>query len=464
MLYKPSYGKFKDNYLIFHNGVYYLYSMFTKNGEEYRSVWLAKSDDGVHWHDVGEVIKDAGFYIWAMAIHKVGDMFIMNHGSFGSDNKQNTLKFWKSYNLEEWEYMGEEYDVTSDNPDDRLDCMNVFVHDGMYYGYAAGPGGFLKSSDGINWQQSNADFDFSSFPVPVHDEKFGYFEVGDCRMIDGEVYYLGGMFNYIGRRGYGVYTFKSDSPEGMLRPDAEAFRLCGNTNRWISMWARFCDNGNDLLVTSYMQDGYSYECGNTWMPPLKKAITENGHLRLSYWHGNDVLMGECMCKIEEISLNATEYSSTWYIPDDIAKSEKYDISGNVYIKGSFIANRNDRWTVVPSVGIILNETESMGTTIWLHGYGETETGVISFDDNGFVMEDRICLGCASPAGIIPGNEHEFILIVKDNMYEFYLDGYHITTSNTTHFHDKEGISPEEMCFAVKCGNLVIKNVEIRGLK
>jgi hypothetical protein len=45
------------------------------------------------------VIKDAPFNIWAMAIHRVGGRFIMNHGSFTKLGVQNVLRFWESQDL-----------------------------------------------------------------------------------------------------------------------------------------------------------------------------------------------------------------------------------------------------------------------------------------------------------------------------------------------------------------------------
>jgi hypothetical protein len=41
-----------------------------------------------------------------------------------------------------------------------------------------------------------------------------------------------------------------------------------------------------------MYSGYTYETGETWLPPLKRAIVDaGGHLRLGYWKGNDALQG-----------------------------------------------------------------------------------------------------------------------------------------------------------------------------
>ena len=101
MFYKPQNGHFKDDTVIFHNGHYYMFSMYSKNesetrkDEEYCNVWLAVSDDGVHWKDYGIVIS-APFRVYAMAIYKAGDVFYLNHGSYSDNGCQNVLRFWKS--------------------------------------------------------------------------------------------------------------------------------------------------------------------------------------------------------------------------------------------------------------------------------------------------------------------------------------------------------------------------------
>src|ERR1035437_9968291 len=132
MIYKPSTGRFKDISIVWHEGKYYLFSMYSPGIEgDFRNVWMAVSSDGVHWDHLGPVIKDAPVYIWAMAVHKVGDRFIMNHGSFThpENGKQNVIRFWESTDLVHWTFMGHEADLTPDLrrylPDSRLDCMSA---------------------------------------------------------------------------------------------------------------------------------------------------------------------------------------------------------------------------------------------------------------------------------------------------------------------------------------------------
>jgi len=99
-----------------------------------------------------------------------------------------------------------------------------------------------------------------------------------------------GLVQLHGLDRYGVYTLIGDTPVGPFRADAAAYRLCGNSTRWVALWARFCPTDSELLVNGYMYSGYTYETGETWLPPLKRAVVDaGGHLRLGYWKGNDTL-------------------------------------------------------------------------------------------------------------------------------------------------------------------------------
>jgi hypothetical protein len=498
MIYKPSYGKFKDNCVFWHEGRFFLFSMFMKDGGEYRNVWLAESTDGVHWTDVGAVIEDSKFLIWAMGIHQAEGRFILNHGSFGENGAQNVLKFWQSSNLYDWEYMGESSDVSLRGlglPDDaRLDAMNVIKTSTGYYGYATGPSGFLASADGLQWRFCDTKIEFGDTSPPPTPYNEGVFEVGGCGEIDGSFFYLGGWFNYMGRKGYGVYSLRSDSPCGPFKPDSVVYRLSGNSERWVSLWARFCATDTEMLVNGYMQQGYSYENGDTWMPPLKKAVVNrNGHLRLGYWPGNDALIGQELYiddakwlpyditesetattsnqhttqDARSIKLRAREYPSFAHCPVEASMallSETLDAEVGFIVSGTINAQSVDTRLVSPSVGIVMEESEGDGTVIWLHGYGLTEIGKITWKKGyHFDCEDTISSGCAAPAGIVPNQPHRFILLVRKCMYEFYLDDWLVQTLNTTHSPNFDGIPPQRIGFIARNGACEIQEFKINRM-
>jgi len=498
MLYRPDVGRFKDSFILWHEGQFYLFSMYTPDVEaNFRNVWLATSKDGVHWKHMGPVIKDAPFNIWAMAVHRVGDRFIMNHGSFSDPGVQNVIRFWESADLVHWTFMGHEADLLPDArwypPKSRLDCMSVVPVDEngrtKYFGFATGPGGFLESEDGIHWSGvERPRIDWGIVPPPPTPPDEGGFEVGGCHEIDGKYYLVGGWFNYMGATGYGVYTFIADTPRGPFRADAAAYRLCGNSARWVALWARFCRTDADLLVNGYMYSGYTYETGETWLPPLKRAVIDSGnHLRLGYWKGNDALKGSpakvelsacrkvypnepdgaCTCTVTagRLDLQAQPERNSILrtdIPTTIAMLDgPCDFDGGVVIEGTVRATCRDRRLVASSIGFFLQEDAGAGTGILLHSYGRTEIGRMTFGDGvEFVPEDVIGPGCAAPAGILPHVDHSFRLLARKNMFEFYLDDMLVQTFNTTHAPGGIGLIPQRIGFVVQNGRGLFEDLRV----
>jgi len=507
MIYKPSYGRFKDIQVYWHCGMYYLFSMYTKgiltqgwDDEGFRNVWGATSTDGVHWQDIGPIIEDAPFPVWAMSIHRVGDRFIMNHGSYTRPGVQNVLRFWKSSDLRHWKYLGAEHDLGPDArwypPESRLDCMCVVpVEDSgqtMYYGYATGPGGFLKSADGLQWEgMPMPQVIWDGVPMPPTDPEDGLFEIGSCARIGTDFYLLGGWFNYMGATGYGVYTLKSPSPAGPFTTDAGAYRLCGNSTRWVSLWARFCHTHQELLVNSYMYSGYSYETGEAWLPPLKKAVVDaNGHLRLGYWLGNDALKGiPVPLDMQRLHLvqpkQATsdcrlscwqDQATLWAEPERgsfcrqplsttlAILDQQLDCQHGVVIEGTIRMNCNYSRLNVPTFGLYLEETQDEGTAIMLHGYGQTQIGRFRLETLDFDVEDVIGPGCASVAGMSPRDTpHHFRLLLRKNMFELYLDDLLVQTFNTTHIPNRllepGGRIPGRLGFLVQNGHASIEHLQ-----
>lgn len=497
MIYRPSEGRFKDGFILWHEGRFYLFSMYTLGGDDgFRNVWLATSPNGVHWQDVGPVIKDAPFNIWAMSVHRAAGKFIMNHGSFTRPGVQNVIRFWESDDLIHWRFMGHEADLLPDSrwyhPDSRLDCMSVVPveRNGQkkYYGFATGPGGFLESDDGIHWQgrpQPQVHWDTATPPPTPADE--GGFEVGGCQEMDGMYYLVGGWFNYMGSTGYGVYTLRGDDPEGPFRADVAAYRLCGNSSRWVALWARFCPTPDDVLINGYMYSGFTYETGETWLPPLKRAVVDSGgHLKLGYWKGNEALkassidvdLANCRqlyppqasdaapyrvvdgrldleAQPERNSILRTDIPSTIAILDT-----PLDFQRGVIIEGSLQATCRDRRLVASSIGFYLEEEPGQGTAILLHSYGRTEIGKMNISDRvDFQVEDVIGPGCAAPAGIMPHTDHSFRLLIRRNMFEFYLDDLLVQTFNTTHEPGGIGRIPVRIGFIVENGLGVFQDVK-----
>jgi hypothetical protein len=433
-----------------------------------------------------------------MSVIRIGDRFILNHGSF-SRGAQNVIRFWESTDLIHWKYMGQETDLGPDsrwyNPDSRLDCMDVVpvTADGKttYYGYATGPGGFLQSDDGLHWSgMPHPVVNWDAVPPPPTPGGEGCLEIGGCQEINGKYYLVGGWFNYMGATGYGVYTLVADSPTGPFRPDHPAFRLCGNSRRWVAMWARFCRTGHGLLVNGYMYSGYTYETGEAWLPLLKKPVVDaGGHLRLGYWDGNEALKGQLLpvnpeqcvqvyppetrgapgfsVKAGRLTIEAgpernsilrLDLSTTVVLLDTA-----FDLNTGIVLEGTVQAtcHNTEMGLVSPAAGFYLEEATGMGTAILLHGHGLTQIGKLSYTNGTmFESEDEIGPGCASVMGIIPHKTCTFRLFVRKNMFELYLDDRLVQAFNTTHSPDEAGKIPRRIGFLAQNGQVIFENLNI----
>jgi hypothetical protein len=155
----------------------------------------------------------------------------------------------------------------------------------------------MESRDGTKWEAlPPAKIEWGATPPG------NYLEYGGCERINGKYYLIGGVNDYMGNKGYCMYTFVADNPRGPFRPDAEAFRLCGNSGKfvaWLAAWARGKD---ELLISNYssMQHGERAP----WMLALRKPVVDkDGHLRMGWWKGNEALKREPPLRLKEVMLN-----------------------------------------------------------------------------------------------------------------------------------------------------------------
>lgn len=475
MLYKPEYGKFKDVSVFYHDGVYYLFAMYGRKIDEYNNVWMAVSDDGVHWTGVGPVIENAPFPVWAMNVHRVGDRFILNHGSFTEGGVQGVIKLWSSSDLYHWSYMGEECDILPPKgiSGARLDCMAVLTtqEDGktVYYGYPTSPYPLMRSGDGIHWSFEDAEhfIEWEDVPPTPSEREEGEFEVSGCVKVNGTYYYLGGWFNYLGDRGYHVHTLRGKHPRGPFSPDGAAYRLCGNSKRWVSIWARMHDTGDEILAASYMNEGYSYEMGETWMPPVKLAqCDERGHLRLCWWPNNERIKGAVLdspCP-EKIELAATEHPATGadLFDGSLEMIEQLlPVEQGVVIEFTLTLSSADKRLTSPCAGIFLEEEPDSGTAIWMNAHGETSIGRMRTEGAwSFDPEDTLCLMTAAQAGIQREVPHTFRLLIRGVLFELYQDDVLVQTFNTTHSPDEKGKAPVRLGFLVRNGYMTVENLRM----
>jgi len=454
LLYRTPEGTLKDNCVVWHDGTFYLFAMYryelkNRDQDQWRSVWLATSTDGVHWKDVGPVIKDAPFGIYAMRVWQVGDRFLMNHGSFTGE-QQDVLKLWESSDLVHWQYLGPEYDVR--RPDgQRIDHMDVLSEQEagktIYYGYAVG--GLLRSEDGLRWKW------VGELPLTDNLSVRVVQEPGGCQRI-GDKYYLlvGGFFP--GSFEYAVATYVSAQPTGPFAPDYPAFRLNGYSGRdLVALWAGYCRLPDGLLLTNYMLDpGGAF----WWHAPLKTPVVDAaGHLRMGYWKGNDALKGaEVPCEIaqtqlalpnpsanvavsqDQITVNAPPLPSIrWITPGNPNRAVAFlnttlDMDQGCVVEGTLHVTAGNG-LVFPAAGICLEQKNQeaagpLATAILFETWGQTEIGTIyGSEPLRFESRDQTGYGCATVAGMPAGETCSFRLLIRKGIFEVYLNDLLVQT-------------------------------------
>ena len=103
MIHKPTAGKMWGPAIGWSDGTYYLFSeLLGAHG-----MWMASSEDGVHWKPLGPIMEDAPFKIFKMFVARCGGRWVLNHGScrdepVGHYRWNDTLRLWTSDDLVHW--------------------------------------------------------------------------------------------------------------------------------------------------------------------------------------------------------------------------------------------------------------------------------------------------------------------------------------------------------------------------
>lgn len=472
-----------DPSVVYHDGRWFMFYMIGKNPGEWhrKAMCLAVSDDAVHWEEIGPIVdhRDLPIPVKAGRVWRTADRFMMNHGSIVTSEegvRQDCIKFWESDDLRKWRSRGEDNLVFADQRwyGVRWDCMDVIPRipgrtDSGYWGYLTADQrpdwpyfsvGMLQSEDGVSW---------SVLPPPIFDwgdvPQQGM-EVGGCEYICAKYYLiLSSRFNYLGNRGYSMFTFISEGPTGPFRPDREAFRLCG-TSAVDTLWlSAFCRSPEEPLISTYMCREPIGE--DVWFAPLKKAIVDSaGHLRLGYWDGNGSLKGdpitvdfsgntvlvagtptnagnrtdatttgiECNSRAAgntiELWARTRPYRGQLNGPMTVVLlANAFDFDRGLVMEGSVevtdcSADALVKAHLVPAIfGFYLQTTGTQGVAIELGTTGVTEIGLLSPTGAEQLFEslDVTGRGCATVAGIAAGADVPFRLLVRKDMFELYLD-------------------------------------------
>ena len=138
MIYKPENGCMWDPSVLYHDGYYYMVSMYKQDADKKDNfMWMAKSEDGVHWESIGPVLEDT-CGVCKMYIYEADDKVVINFGSFSDPGRCNndTLRFYVSQDMVNWRFVGENHpDAKWYKTTGRWDHMYVYKENNVYYGY-----------------------------------------------------------------------------------------------------------------------------------------------------------------------------------------------------------------------------------------------------------------------------------------------------------------------------------------
>jgi hypothetical protein len=437
LTYRPkSTAKLWDTWLYYRKGTYYLYYLVTESSPGER-IDLATSEDGVHWREVGTVLRKADDAVW-MGSGSVWESptfaqdgkFIMNFSEWRG--KGQTIFFAESTDLVHWDRLGNEFDFPPDKryyeappAQSRWDCIYTIPrHGGGLYGFwTATPigrsgFGFAETLDGLHWTAMQS-------PV-IHWGRMPEIkglEIGAVEPIHGTYYALLGAYNYpeIGDLG-GMYVAKASTVNGPYTIDAGAYRFLTTQAHRDTYFARFFRSPDGLLINHQFirRDGEAY------FAPLKRAVLdEEGHLRIHYWEGNERLKGRAVAidaagSVKEASANWTTDRTMIEAkqgsgPSTMVLDPKFDLKKGVVLEGKVSVRSSGK--PFTGAGFFIEESGGRGTGILAQTNGVTEFGIYGKSQlgYGFVVDDTVDVGLA------PVKEHNFRLLLRRELVEFYLD-------------------------------------------
>ena len=442
MIYRPTTGSLWDASVFWHEGKYYAVMMYNPDGPvglQATCGLIAHSDDGVHWQDGWTVTPEpsapqGGKFLKAF-VSRISGRFVMNHGVLQPHGWQDTLRYYESTDLREWTYLGcNTPDPRWYEPIGRWDHMYVIPKDEAdpaagYYGYPVAtpkPGlprgcGLCETMDGRSW---------TILPPPVFD--WGEvppkdLEIGGVERIEDRYVMIGGHADFTNGNGYLMYTLTADAPTGPFRPDPEAHRLCGNltkaadpvghqwTAAYLAAWGR-CRNGEKLI------SNYAQALSGIWLLPLRKPILADGHLRLGWWEQNERLKGKELplaASWGDLAARGARQAQLLDLAVDpqagliVEGRIEASPAGAAPAAGIAFPGRNGRWL---ELRLELGEPEGRCTRI-----GWWEPG------SGFAAADTIGRGCALVAGIAAELPHRFRLLVRQGLFELYVNDLLVQT-------------------------------------
>src|ERR1035437_3568375 len=319
MIFKPDHTKLWDTFIMHHGGTFCLFYLQLRY-KTWDGYGLATSKDLIHWTDRGTILatEPGTGGMGTGAVWRAGGRWILNY-SLSKEGSQRVY-FAESDDLLSWRKLPRTvvcapdprwYECTgaTTSTNARRDSIwPIPLDEGGFLGVltasakdghpgANGVAGMVSSADGITW---NAE------PPVTEPCGFGWAEVGCHHVRFGDRHYLlvggggtGARFDPVYTptgKSVGMYVMVSDSVRGPYRFAPGDPLLLGCRNAPLN-WA---------YVPTYFGRVFSFQgltlYNHHWMPRTNfvdawlgtvKVLkeVEPGRLALSYWRGNDGLMG-----------------------------------------------------------------------------------------------------------------------------------------------------------------------------
>lgn len=482
-----------ENYTIYEDGVFYALFGTGIKGEANASGYAialdaARSSDGVHWEFFcrdAMPIKGAhaGF-----GIKKIGDWFYY-YPTCSNAEKGVHFKVFRTKDFVAFEHMGDEFDVVPDRRyyHERWDEVCIIKdreENGgeVYYGYISSetkddvgePGcGFMKSYDGISWTVLPPIEIVWGDIAPQHMELNFVEKIGD--------YYFLSMSGrlYMDSYGYSLYSFRGKSPRGPFWPDAEKYRLSGNSRRDITWLGHSIAYPGGFLAALWLSRDANPDIPSSSFAigDLKKILYEDGHIRFGYWEGTEKAKGgEIKLKLDEIRMAhpakeaRSEKDNLEATPEEVKISasrdgvvalfrENFDSKKGFFIEGEFCASESRTHIAThhhaASFGFYFENGENNGAAIIADTLGVTRSGALRYsgckiteknpyrhagaglaDGRSGALRGTLDfdhddtagpLGHASMCGIRHGKQHKFKLLSRCDYFVLYIDGYYVQT-------------------------------------
>lgn len=395
----PRSGNMWDVWLCFHEGTYYLYTL-CNDGKRWQcdNFSMAKSPDGVHWTELGPVLKkDASVEwmgtgsTWRNPVPGATPPFQLNY-SYWIGERQ-TIFFAQSSDLIHWTRCGKENEFVQDERwyerNGRWDSIwTVERPGGGLYGYwtaspkkeTGGQFGFGESLDGITWKALE----------PPKVTGVGSGELGAVEKVGARYVALFGTNSH-------METLVADQPQGPFNVLTRNQILLGGH----TYYARFFQSPSGLLVChhSIARDGEVY------FGQLKGTnFDAGGTLRLTWWPGNEVL------KYKPVKIPPLATAGTGPVR---MLSRKFDAVTGFVLEGSLQLPE----PLGAPRGLYIEYGKGVGTAILFDANGRAELGSVADDGKGFNPDKMV------DREMRFGEPASFRLLLKGSLFEIYVDDF-----------------------------------------